>query len=156
MKYVGNLKKNDVFFENGGFDSQKAVFPPGSIIPDTVSENSQSFEEYKENFDGGELFGDIKSLKLEKELKKPSPFSPENLNGGSAGSALCGGNRGIGDFLCMYIGKKVSAEFLFGADTYAKKTGILIGTGLNFLILKTEDEKEIICDLTDVKFITLA
>lgn len=156
MKYVGNLKKNNVFFENDGFDSQKAVFPPGSIIPDAVSENSQSFEEFKENFDGGELFGDIKSLKPDKGFSKPLYFGDEMPKNAANVVSVCGGNKGMGDFLSMYIGKKVSAEFLFGADTYAKKTGTLIGSGLNFFVLKTEDEKEVICDLTDIKFITLA
>ena len=156
MKYVGNLKKNYNYFQNENNSEEKAVFPPGSIIPDIVSDNSENFEEYKENFNEGELFGDGTVLKME---------AKENIQGmGAMGmpgerennviNSLCGSGRSMGDFLCMYIGKKVSAEFLFGADTYVKKTGILVGAGLNFLIIKTEEGEETLCDLTDIKFIT--
>ena len=177
MKYVGNLKKSGNFFDEFKFGeneiksapsfNEKAIFPPGSIIPDIVSQDAENFEEFKNNFSVGELFGDVETLKKETDEAKEKSNSTATGNSTSLKMAktmpqkgenildnLCVGSKSLGDFLCMYIGKRVAAEFLFGADTYVKKTGILVGTGLNFVVLKTDEGSETLCDLTDIKFIT--
>lgn len=170
MRYIGSVKKNN-YFENNGINggineriyedenaekvypservqSEKAVFPPGSIIPDKVRESAENFEEYKGNFDISELFGGGEVLSREREVQGGKTLK----NGGVY--EYNGEKNLIGDFLRMHMGERVYAEFLFGADTYAKKSGILTGVGINYIIIRLDSGEDVLCDLTDIKFIT--
>ena len=70
---------------------------------------------------------------------------------------MCRGNQSISEFLCEYMGKYISIEFLFGADTYVKKSGILSESGMNFIVLEDEmGNNKTVCDLLDAKFINLS
>lgn len=76
---------------------------------------------------------------------------------GMQGSMVCGPSIRLGDVICMYAGKNIEIEFLFGADTYVKKSGILSGAGLNFIVLTDpQTMQKTICDLTDMKFISIS
>lgn len=195
MRYVGSLKK-----ENNNYDNirkEKAVFPPGSIIPGDMNELAESASHYNENNSGKEQcgkntvndsrFSDGEALfplknndnqSLEGECGEFSENSAGTyINSGSyAGEQLkppmsfqnnmgfiyennsvkgCASNRSLNDFLCAYMGKYISAEFLFGADTYVKKSGILTATGMNYIVLNVNGNT-VVCDMTDARFINIS
>ena len=82
---------------------------------------------------------------------------PAAGNHGAGLGMTCGTGMGLADIICMYAGKNIDAEFLFGADTYVKKSGILSGAGQNFIILTNpETGLKTICGLSDMKFISLS
>lgn len=221
MRYVGNMRKNtsDKFSNQ----SDKAVFPPGSIIPDRVADDSVMYEQNytsmadndanalvknkgtsvytRENmsensesmhglmdYDGMEFpipqgrvlrRNDRPDSNFVGSVEDPRGFSPANglggrpmesslnqtnsamgrkmrPNAGMQGMVVCGPSVRLGDVMCMYAGKNINVEFMFGADTYVKKTGILSGAGMNFIILTDPETMEkTICDLTDMKFISI-
>lgn len=64
-------------------------------------------------------------------------------------------NRGnIEEFLRTQIGKNVRMQFLIGTNTLIEKSGILMGVGDNFVILKEDGSGEIlVCDFDGAKFI---
>lgn len=73
------------------------------------------------------------------------------------GTMTCGPSVRLSDIMCMYAGKNIDVEFMFGADTYVKKSGILSGAGMNFIVLTDpETMQKTICDLTDMKFINIS
>ena len=71
-------------------------------------------------------------------------------------TGMCSPSVRLSDIMCMYKGKNIEVEFLFGADTYVKKSGILSGAGMNFIVLTdSKTGQKTVCDLTDMKFLNL-
>ena len=236
MRYVGNMRKNTA----GNFSNQtdKAVFPPGSIIPENMAEDAvmygqnpmmgqQQARQMQQNtggaaeitsandnaaahtrdnmtdnnesihglmdydgmefpFSGGGVLRRVDSpdSNFIGSVEDPRGFSPanglggrpgmnegnmsENMSGnmsqrpmrpmqGAQGSMICGPGVRLSDVMCMYSGKNVEIEFLFGADTYVKKSGIISGAGMNFVILTDPGTgRKTVCDLTDMKFVSIS
>ena len=179
MRYVGNIRRGMDDYYNEPYD--KAVFPPGSVVPENVSENSEMYNRQDNNMSSrnmnemsDENNGDIRFPLNQGETLKRNNM-PENrltsremetdtverynANMGIAYRKPAGGgctlNRPITDLLCEYIGKYITAEFMFGADTYVKKSGILKEMGMNYIVMDVNGVW-VICDLTDVKFINIS
>lgn len=184
MRYVGNLRNNTPF-ENER--REKAVFPPGSSVPDMMRENADVMERDVPNNGGNNFMNNSTSMaennqrpNREGEMNSSFPLksgetlrredlptrgdarslSPEyNSNMGFIYSrpqgASCGTRRALNDFLCEYMGKYITVEFLFGADTYVKKSGVLNEMGMNYIVLDINGVMTV-CDLTDMKFINVS
>jgi len=182
LRYVGNLRKENGDYFNRQYD--KAIFPPNSEIPDMVSENSQMYNpmnsknSYNENSNNNDNIMRDENREVRFPLKNDENGNNlRDMNGNmmmdnhkmnmqtdyqhNMGVALrrpsggCMANRPLSDFLCSYMGKYITAEFLFGSDTYVKKTGILNGMGMNYIILDINGTTTV-CDLTDAKFINIS
>ena len=227
MKYVGNMRRNT----NDGFQNhtEKAVFPPGSIIPERIKDEAVMYNQnpmqgqqqtrernglqetensFRQNenaavhqrddygdsemsmhglmdydsmafpFEDGQILrrSDSNMENYIGSVEDPRNFSPANglggrpvqNNQGMSGQVIrnrnnmnvdlkCGPGVRLSDVMCMYAGKMVDMEFMFGADTYVKKSGILSGAGMNFVILTDENTgRKTICDLTDMKFLSVS
>lgn len=62
----------------------------------------------------------------------------------------------LNGYLRTQIGKRVTVEFLIGTNTLVDKTGLLLGVGVNYIILNQTDTDDItICDFYNIKFITV-
>lgn len=62
----------------------------------------------------------------------------------------------INGFLRTQIGKKVTIEFLIGTNTLLDKSGLLLGIGANFLLLReSETDDLLVCDFFSVKFVRI-
>ncbi len=179
MRYVGNIRRGEDDFYNAPYD--KAVFPPGSIVPDNVSEDSEMYNQSTDNMmnrnmnnipdeNGNNVRFPLNQGEVLKRNNMPENTQRNremdidineryNANMGIAyrypGNSGCSPNRPISDLLCEYMGKYITAEFMFGADTYVKKSGILKEMGMNYIVLDVNGVW-IICDLTDVKFINIS
>jgi len=232
LRYVGNMKKSSA--DNFSNQTDKAVFPPGSIIPenmqddavmyrqnptmgqqqgfqtnqrqmqqnvrdaganenavahtrDNMSDNNPNlhglmdYEGMEFPFSSGGVLrrSDSPDSGFVGSVEDPRGFSPANglggrpvmnegnmsgnMNqrpmrpmGGAHGPMICGPSVRLSDIMCMYAGKNIEIEFLFGADTYVKKSGILSGAGMNFIILTDpQSGQRTICDLTDMKFVSI-
>ena len=179
MRYVGNIRRGEDNYYNAQYD--KAVFPPGSIVPDNVTEDA---EMYNQSVDNG-MSRNMNNMMDESDNNIRFPLNqgevlkrgnmPENTqrnremdvdtnerynaNMGIAyrypGNSGCSLKRPISDLLCEYMGKYITAEFMFGSDTYVKKSGILKEMGMNYIVLDVNGVW-VICDLTDVKFINIS
>lgn len=233
MRYVGNMRKNMPVQPENRMD--KAVFPPGSIIPEKMAEDAVMYEQNpmtgqqgfqrdlmqqrknvqpeaenalstmntndtaaranSENYrvDGDNLRGlmDYEGMefplpsgsvlrryndeeRFTGSVEDPRNFSPANGLGGRPmdtnvnsltgmgrnplnNTVPCGSNMRLSDIMCMYAGEHIDVEFMFGADTYVKKSGILSGAGMNFIVLTdAETMQKTICDLTDMKFVNIS
>ena len=180
MRYVGNLKKENSDYFNRQYD--KAIFPPDSEIPDMISENSQMYNSmnsensYKNNntdnmmreenrdrrlplkndANGNNLMDMNGDMMMDNHKMNIKPDYQHNMGVAiRKPTGVCNSNRPLSDFLCSYMGKYITAEFLFGSDTYVKKTGILNGMGMNYIILDMNGTTTV-CDLTDAKFINIS
>lgn len=179
LRYVGNIRRGEDNFYNAPYD--KAVFPPGGIVPDNVSEESEMYNQSTDNM----MNRNINNMQDENDNNIRFPLNqgevlkrdnmPENTqrnreigvetnerynaNMGIAykypGNSGCSQRRPISDLLCEYMGKYITAEFMFGADTYVKKSGILKEMGMNYIVLDVNGVW-VICDLTDAKFINIS
>lgn len=59
-------------------------------------------------------------------------------------------------FLRTQIGRRVRVEFLIGTSNLTDRTGILIGVGASYILLREPQEDNIImCDLFSIKFVTV-
>lgn len=188
MRYVGNIRRGEDDYYNAPYD--KAVFPPGSVVPDNVSEDSKMYNQpiddmisYNTNnmtedgnnnmrfpINQGEVLKrnnipeNTQSSNMQENIQRSKGMDLDsgdryNANMGIAyrysGNSGCSQRRPVSDLLCEYIGKYITAEFMFGADTYVKKSGILIEMGMNYIVLDVNGAW-VICDLTDVKFINIS
>ena len=188
LRYVGNIRRGEDDYYNAPYD--KAVFPPGSVVPDNVSEDSEMYNQPTDNI----MNRNINNMTNDRDNNMRFPLNqgevlkrnnmpentqnnnmPENIqknrgmdadtnesynaNMGIAyrypGNSGCSLSRPISDLLCEYMGKYITAEFMFGADTYVKKSGILKEMGMNYIVLDVNGVW-VICDLTDVKFINIS
>lgn len=62
----------------------------------------------------------------------------------------------LAGFLRTQIGRRVRVEFLIGTSGTTDRTGILIGVGASFILLREEGEDNVIvCDLYSIKFVTI-
>lgn len=71
----------------------------------------------------------------------PVSFSPTSL-------------QYLNGFLRSQVGRRVTVEFLIGTNTMTEKSGILLGVGVNYLLLnEIEGDDVIACDFYSIKFI---
>jgi len=62
----------------------------------------------------------------------------------------------LNGFLRTQIGRRVKAEFLIGTNTFMDKEGILIGVGVNYILINETDTDDITaCDFYNIKFIKI-
>lgn len=61
----------------------------------------------------------------------------------------------LNGFLRTQIGRRMRVEFLLGTNTFTDKSGLLIGVGANYILLRESSTDDIIaCDFYNIKFIT--
>lgn len=61
----------------------------------------------------------------------------------------------LNGLLRTQIGRRVRVEFLIGTNTFTDKSGVLIGVGANYILLRETSSDDIIaCDFYNIKFIT--
>lgn len=61
----------------------------------------------------------------------------------------------LNGFLRTQIGRKVRVEFLIGTNTFTDKTGILLGVGVNYILInETNTDDVVACDFYNIKFVT--
>ena len=71
----------------------------------------------------------------------PVSFSPTSL-------------QYLNGFLRSQIGRRVTVEFLVGSNTMSERSGILLGVGVNYILLnEIEGDDVIACDFYNIKFI---
>lgn len=59
-------------------------------------------------------------------------------------------------FLRTQIGRRMRVDFLIGTNTLTDRSGILVGVGASYILLRIEETNEIImCDLYSIKFVTI-
>lgn len=59
-------------------------------------------------------------------------------------------------FLRTQIGRRIRVEFLIGTNAITDRSGVLIGVGASYILLRSEQTGEIImCDLYSIKFVTI-
>lgn len=60
----------------------------------------------------------------------------------------------LNGFLRTQIGRRVRVEFLIGTSSFVDKEGILIGVGVNYILINETDTDDITaCDFYNIKFI---
>ncbi len=60
----------------------------------------------------------------------------------------------LNGFLRSQIGRRVTVEFLVGSSTLSERSGILLGVGVNYILLnEIEGDDVIACDFYNIKFI---
>lgn len=60
----------------------------------------------------------------------------------------------LNGFLRSQIGRRVTVEFLVGSNTLSERSGILLGVGVNYILLnEIEGDDVIACDFYNIKFI---
>ncbi|RCX07808.1 hypothetical protein DFR58_1497 [Anaerobacterium chartisolvens] len=58
-------------------------------------------------------------------------------------------------FLKTQIGKRVRVDFLIGTNTLTDRSGILVGVGTSYILLRSETLGSVtMCDLYSIKFVT--
>lgn len=59
-------------------------------------------------------------------------------------------------FLRTQVGRRMRVDFLIGTNTLTDRSGILVGVGASYILLRLEETNEIImCDLYSIKFVTI-
>ncbi|WP_205703206.1 MULTISPECIES: hypothetical protein [Acutalibacteraceae] len=62
----------------------------------------------------------------------------------------------LNGFLRTQIGRRVRVEFLIGTNTFTDKSGLLIGVGANYILLREASTDDILtCDFFNIKFVTI-
>ena len=62
----------------------------------------------------------------------------------------------LNGFLRTQIGRRVRVEFLVGTNTFTDKSGLLIGVGANYILLREAESDDILtCDFFNIKFVTI-
>lgn len=62
----------------------------------------------------------------------------------------------LNGFLRTQIGRRVRVEFLIGTNTFTDKSGLLIGVGANYILLREATSDDILtCDFFNIKFVTI-
>jgi hypothetical protein len=62
----------------------------------------------------------------------------------------------LNGFLRTQIGRRVRIEFLIGTNTFTDKSGLLIGVGANYILLREASTDDILtCDFFNIKFVTI-
>lgn len=62
----------------------------------------------------------------------------------------------LAGFLRTQIGRRVRVEFLIGTNTITDRTGVLVGVGASYILLREEGEDNVIvCDLYSIKFVNI-
>jgi len=75
------------------------------------------------------------------DLNQPMPMTVESL-------------QYLNGFMRTQVGRKVLVDFLLGTNTFTDKSGILMGVGANYILLKESDSDDIVaCDFFNIKFI---
>ncbi|MCX7715093.1 MAG: hypothetical protein N2171_05150 [Clostridia bacterium] len=60
----------------------------------------------------------------------------------------------LNGFLRTQIGKRVKVEFLIGTNSFVDKEGILLGVGVNYILINETDTDDLTaCDFYNIKFI---
>ena len=77
------------------------------------------------------------------DLTQPAPMTAEStefLNG----------------FLRTQIGKRVRVDFLVGTNTFLDRSGLLLGVGANYILLREASTDDLlVCDFFNIKFVTI-
>lgn len=62
----------------------------------------------------------------------------------------------LNGFLRTQIGRRVRIEFLIGTNTFTDKSGLLVGVGANYILLREATSDDILtCDFFNIKFVTI-
>lgn len=56
-------------------------------------------------------------------------------------------------FLQQQVGKKVSVQFLIGANSMVEQAGTLVGVGSNYIILRENNGELLICNTDELKLV---
>lgn len=60
----------------------------------------------------------------------------------------------LNQFLATQIGNQVTVEFLIGTNTFIDKSGILVGVGTNYILIRETGSNTLIaCDFYNIKFV---
>lgn len=58
-------------------------------------------------------------------------------------------------FMRTQIGRRVKVSFLIGSNTYQDRAGVLLGVGVNYILINETDTDDITaCDFYNIKFVT--
>lgn len=61
----------------------------------------------------------------------------------------------LNGFMRSQIGRRVRVEFLIGTNTFTDKSGMLIGVGANYILLREANSDDLLaCDFFNIKFVT--
>ena len=62
----------------------------------------------------------------------------------------------LNGFLRTQIGRRVRIEFLIGTNMYIDKEGILLGVGVNYVLINETDTDDItVCDFYNIRFVKI-
>lgn len=62
----------------------------------------------------------------------------------------------LNGFLRTQVGKRVKIEFLIGTNTFTDKSGVLLGVGANYIIIREASTDDFLtCDFFNIKFVTI-
>lgn len=60
----------------------------------------------------------------------------------------------MNSFLRTQVGKNVIVQFLVGTNTLVEKSGVLLGVGSNYIVLKENGSEDVlVCDFDNIKFV---
>ncbi len=86
-------------------------------------------------------------------ISQPNMLFNENVNGSNIMNLVnpCGD---MNNFLRTQIGKVLNVQFLLGTNALVEKTGVLLGVGSNYIVLRDSETNDLIlCNFDDIKFI---
>ncbi len=91
----------------------------------------------------------------EQTLPLSRGMASNNMNVFSQGTQVQLQSTGtMNSFLQTQIGKNVNVQFLIGTNTLVEKSGILLGVGSNYVILRENGSDDVlVCDFDNIKFI---
>jgi len=79
-----------------------------------------------------------------------APITPTTQPAPISGDSL----QYLNGFLRTQVGRAVKVDFLIGTNTMLDKSGILLGVGANYILLKESETDDIVaCDFYNIKFV---
>ena len=125
------------------------------------AQNSMENQNFSQNT---ALRGGINFLEDMQGLKQPQPQRQEQTfptSRSSLGNQRNDSNQNesiqlTGDlqsFLQQQVGKKVSVQFLIGANSMVEQAGTLVGVGNNYIILRENNGELLICHTDTLNFV---
>ena len=89
-----------------------------------------------------------------KEQTFPTSRSPlENQRNGSNQNENVQLTGDLQSFLQQQVGKKVSVQFLIGANSMVEQSGTLVGVGKNYILLRENNGELLVCHIDALKFV---
>ena len=84
----------------------------------------------------------------------PTSRSPlENQRNGSNQNENVQLTGDLQSFLQQQVGKKVSVQFLIGANSMVEQSGTLVGVGKNYILLRENNGELLVCHIDALKFV---